>query len=165
MWRYVRLGGLALLVIVGLGATLWALGMWRSVIEIESQQEARVSDKQQAKRLLHLALEQRKVLGPDGRFAVAFYNCDLYRFDEPEQQWLPIKLEFGADQEATAKLSCRSAEVQLAGEYLMASICQQVVGSSGGCFRFGLFRSDNGRIWQRRREGPKGEFWLPASSL
>lgn len=162
--RYLKIGGVVAALLVGLVVTLWSLGLWRSVIEIESQQEAQAADSMEADRLLQQALEQRKVLGPDGQFSVAFYNCDLYRFDSTSKRWLPVKLEFGQTAEEGEPMGCRSAEVNTAEEYLIATICEQAAGAGAGCGRFGVFRSNDGLAWERRRSGPKGEFWLPSNN-
>lgn len=162
MWGYLKVGGIVVLAATLLGAIVWAAGFWRSLDQIESQKVAQAKDGVEAKRLLQQALDQRKVLGPAGKFAVAFYDCDLYRLDT-SQEWLPVALEFGAD-DTSVPTGCRNAEAHLAEEYLMATICEQAVGASGGCSRFGVFRSLDGIAWERRRTGPKGEFWLPANS-
>lgn len=163
--RYLKVGGAVVAVVVGIGAAIWSLGLWRSVIEIESQQEAQAADNMEADRLLQQALEQRKVVGPEGRFAVAFYDCDLYRFDQAGKRWLPVNLEFGQAGDATGPMACRSAEASVAEDYLLATICEQATGAGGGCGRFGVFRSNDGVAWERRRSGPKGEFWLPSNNL
>lgn len=164
MLRFLKITGVLIVLVVGLGATVWAFGLWRSVIEIESQQEAQAEDSAQATRLLQQALEQRKVLGPEGRFAVAFYDCDLYRLEPTQQRWLPVNLDFGQAAASPESKGCRSAELQRADEYLMAIICEQALGTSGGCSRFGVFRSRDGQYWERKRQGPKGEFWLQGNS-
>ena len=162
--RYLKIGGVVVAVLAGMAATLWSLGLWRSVIEIESQQEEQAVASMEAERLMQQALEQRKVVGPAGRFAVAFYDCDLYRFDEANNRWLPVNLEFGQSAEDSVPMGCRSAEANVAEEYLMATICEQAAGAGGGCGRFGVFRSLDGVVWERRRSGPKGEFWLPSNN-
>lgn len=166
--RYLKIGGVVALVLAGIVAAMWSLGLWRSVIEIESQQGAQAADSAEADRLLQQALEQRKVMGPAGAFAVAFYDCDLYRFEDKSQRWLPVNLEFGpaSDGDTTTEpMGCRSAEASVAEQYLIATICEQAAGAGAGCGRFGVFRSRNGILWERRRSGPKGEFWLPSSKI